>query len=505
MKRKIREIFALDRDAYRERMFLKGLMLVATAWFLGVFLWVSLQRMGFPFEIGVMESTAAETSARILEGNSIYTEISPEWVPTKYTPLYYYVCAVLMRIFSVSLPMLRIVSLVSTIGIGIVFYRFLRRTGVEDFFSLAAVGLFFAAYSVLGNYYDLAQTDTFAAFLALTAILFSARGQKMINIVLSAVFVILAVFSKQSYLIVWILLMAHWYYHNKKFLLYFVEVSGLLLIAGLFYLHVTSDGHFWLYTVVMPLKGDVLFMRLLTFWVLDVFWKFPFISLVSAASIFGLGRILLIGKVKESDSAMMVMVAGFVIVALMNRLQVGELETGLLPAALAIAGLTSWSLQHFHVNEYGLGWIPSIIVKSLVIFEFITLIYNPKPQMANLSDIDAGKRMIKTISEIPGDVLIPDHPFYGRMAGKETFFSASNLYQLMTFEEGKKGDYLPPVIKSSIEERRYDAIIIDEPIDSWLMIIAPYYRMSDRIFENPNALMTVAGERSRPQFIYLPQ
>ena len=504
MKNKLNNILALDRDVYRERMFLKGLMLVATAWFLGVFLWVTLQRIGYPFEIGVLESSAAETSARVLDGKPIYTDISPNWVPAKYTPLYYYVCAGMMRLFSVSLPMLRIVSLVSCIGIGIVLYKFIRRTGVEDFFALAASGLFFAAFNVMGGWYDLGQTDTFAVFLALTAIRLSAGKQKLSNIIFSAVFIILAVFTKQSYIVVWLLLILHLYYHDRKLLLYFLEVSGVCFLAGLAFLHITSDGHFWFYTIVMPLKGDLLFSRLFSFWLLDVFWNFPFAALVSATTVIGFIRILFSGKVKESDSAMMVMVAGFIIVALMNRLQVGALETGLIPAILALAGLTSWALQHFHSNEYGFGWAPSIIVKTMVILQFTVLLYDPRPQKINFADIEDGEKMLITISEIPGDVLIPNHPFYGRMAGKETFFSASNLFQIMTFEDGDLTEMLPDTLMSAIKNRDFDAVIIDEPIDAWLRTIAPYYMLTEEIFDKPNTLMTVEGVKSRPQFIYMP-
>jgi hypothetical protein len=47
----------LERDAYRERMLLKGFIFLFTAWYLGAFLWVAYQRGAYPYALGYLRLT----------------------------------------------------------------------------------------------------------------------------------------------------------------------------------------------------------------------------------------------------------------------------------------------------------------------------------------------------------------------------------------------------------------------------------------------------------------
>lgn len=495
----------LDRDAYRERMFLKGLILVFTGWFLGVFLWVALQRIGYPYELEANEGIVAEGAVRILEGKPIYAEPSLEWVPFLQTPLYYYLGAGMMHLFGASIPIMRVITLIASVAIGLIIYHFLRKTGVEDFFALAGFGLYFAAYSSVGTWYDLARADMLAILFALSAVYIASTGEGWIKACWCALFAVAAFFTRQGFIFIWILLLLHWYLRGKRSFASYGISSILLIGSGLLFLHIKSSGLSWGCIFLLPLQGDLNPTRLLTFWFVDLFWKFPFMSIPAAASLFGLGRLLFRKNVKHSDSAMGVMVVGFVGVSLISRLQSCEFENALVPAAIALAGLSAWALQHFHTHEYGLGWIPPIVVKSLILFQFIVFIYRPKPKIPSQADFAAGEHLIETISALPGEVFIPNHVFYGRMAGKKTFASSANLRQLTSSCDDFSLEFLPPDIQSAVSGRRFSAVIIDEPEDPWLNAVAPYYRSTEEIFEDWDVFMPKAGKKIRPRFIFQPQ
>ena len=494
----------LERDAYRERMFLKGVILVFTAWFLGTFLWVTLQRIGYPFELEAHEGISVEAALRLLKGFSLYTVPSIKWVPLQHTPLYYYIGAGLISIFGVSLTVLRVLTFCSALGIGFILYKFLRRTGVEDFFALAGLGLYFSAFAALNSSYDLARIDMTAIFFSLLAVYFGGSRLEPQAALLSAIFIALSIFTKQCYIIIWVLLGVHWYLQNRRLFWHYIIASLSVMALGFLYLHFQTGGTFWNWVFAEPWRGELRFSKIFTFWFTDLFGKFPLMTALAGVALFGLGRIYFRRQVKLSDSAMAVLVAGFILVSLLHRVMSYDLEHSLIPALLALAGLASWALQHFHVNEYSFGWLPAVAVKVLIIVQFGVLLYSPGPLIPGNADYEGGRNFIKRVSEIPGNVLIPNHPYYCRMAGKSSHFSALSLRELVP-ARAKFSQSLPTDIRQAISERDYSAVIIDQPLDVWVDIIAPYYFRSEEISGKVGVFMPRSGLQSRPQYIYLPQ
>src|SRR5262245_18345694 len=91
----------------------RALLAALAAWYVGVFLYVAVRRLGFPYEIEWMEGGIYEHVARVLEGKPLYVAPSLEFTPYIYTPLYYWVGAASVALFGPGLPALRAVSLLS--------------------------------------------------------------------------------------------------------------------------------------------------------------------------------------------------------------------------------------------------------------------------------------------------------------------------------------------------------------------------------------------------------
>jgi hypothetical protein len=170
-----------------------------------------------------------------------------------------------------------------------------------------------------------------------------------------------------------------------------------------------------------------------------------------------------------------------------------------------LTGLTAWVLQHFHLNEYGLGWLLPVIFKILVIMHFAFSLYNPFPRIPSSADLQAGKLLIKKISALPGEVFIPNHNFYARMAGKRTYVSYLNLEPFLYVKNESARSTLPLEIKESLAKCKFSAIILDEPWDFWKNVIEQHYQFSSRIFDDPEVFRFKAGRNSRPQFIFIPR
>ncbi|NQS97459.1 MAG: glycosyltransferase family 39 protein [candidate division Zixibacteria bacterium] len=495
----------LERDVYRERMFLKGLILLLTAWFLGTFFWVALQRIGYPYELASTEGGAMLVVERVIEGRSIYTEPSLEWLSPDVTPLYYYISAFFSYIFGESITILRLISLVCTVCTGLLFYRFLRNTGVEDSFAIAGFGLFFASYSVTGAWYDLAAPDSLAIFLAFAAIFIAGWGQGWFKAVLSGCLGILAFFTMQEFGFIWLLLLVFWWFTNRKSLKIFGLSSVVLLVAGLLALHLQSDGKSWFYIFIQPFNVEIKEVRFFTFWIQDLLLNFPLMAILSAAALYGLFRLLLKERRKVTDAAMGVLILGFIGVSLVNRLSAESFANCLIPAAIALAGLSAWTLQHFHTHDYNLGWFLPVLVKSMVVLQFIILLYKPQQYIPSEADSEAGNRLISRISSFDGEVLIPRHNYFARLANKKTYADWNNL----SIKKGNASDAelmnLPSGIMDAILDKSFTAIILDEPESNFKLIIDEYYIQAEIVFEDSMVFWSKAGIPTRPQFIYYPR
>lgn len=496
----------LERDAYRERMFLKGVILLLTAVALGSFLWAALSRMAYPYEIERGEGLVVESVFRILEGKNLYPPPSLDFIPVHDNPLFYYLSAGMMYLFGHSIAVVRMVSLISTIGISMLFYRFLRRTGVIDYFALGGMGIYLGAYAALGNWYDLAEPDSLALLFGIAALTFAVNNSKnWKHPFLSGLFAALAFFTDGVYIILFLLLIVHYAYLGKQAFRTFFFPAFILIAGGTAILLYFTEGWYWFYVVKYTMHGNVIPQRFLTFWTDDLFSKFPIFSILSWGGLYGLCRLIKNRRASQSDSGMAVMTGSFFTIALLNRVFDNCTSASLIPAAIVIAGLVAWSLQHFHRHEYGLGWLLPVTVKTMVIVQMLFFLYKPYIFIPASEDLKAGDEFINKLSSYPGDVYLPCHPYYCRLAGKISFFDFGAIKSLANFDDSGLVEALSDSLEILINDKWFSVIIIDEPVNSKPPGLPENYRLMETAFSGPTEFYPLTGTLTRPQFIYLPK
>ena len=496
----------LERDAFRERMFLKGVLLLLTAVALGSFLWVALSRMAYPYEIEWGEGYVIESVFRILEGKSLYPSPSLEFLPVKDNPLFYYISAGMMYVFGHSAAVIRIISLISTIGVSMLFYRFIRRTGVADYFALAGMGIYLAAYAALGNWYDLAEPDSLALLFAMAALTSAvAKSKKWKYPLMSGIFSALAFFTSGAYIVLFLLLSVHYAFIGKNPFRLFFASSLLLIAGGIAFLYSVTDGWYWTYVIDSLFHRNVILLRFVTFWSEDLFLKFPILSILSWGGLYGLFRLFKNRRSTQSDSGMAVLVCSFFTISLLNRLFENSGADALIPTVIVVAGLVAWSLQHFHIHEYGLGWLLPVTAKSLVIIQMLIFLYKPFMLIPTQNDRKAGDEFIARLSAYPGDVYLPRHPYYSRLAGKLSFFDYDHLRYVPRLEKSDIISALSDSLSILMNDRWFSVIIIDEPVKSKPPLLNENYKLVETVFTGPTEFFPMAGNLTRPQFIYLPK
>jgi hypothetical protein len=233
--------------------------------YLIIFLSISYIFLSYPYQIEYNEGFILHLVKSVNQGKPLYQDLSnyPS-LPGFYTPVYTYICAFITKLFGLSFIVGRTISLLSTIGTGIIIYLILIRTTSKKITIISSI-LFFAAPDIIfvGNIY---RVDTLGLFFSFLGIYLVCRNEHTRFVLISIPFFLISVYTKQSFIAA--PLAAFGYLLIKKdkkiavqFLLLF-GVSGLVLLG---FANLITDGQFIIHTVLHPTTAIYDFKMLLYF------------------------------------------------------------------------------------------------------------------------------------------------------------------------------------------------------------------------------------------------
>jgi len=128
---------------------------------------IFISHLSFPFPLEWAEEGVLHHCIQIMQGNQIYAEPSAAFVAFPYTPLYYYLGALLMKLLGEGFLALRIISMLSFLGSLVLVYRIISNETRNRLAPWIGCGLFAASFGVVGNWYDVGRVDSLAIFLIL--------------------------------------------------------------------------------------------------------------------------------------------------------------------------------------------------------------------------------------------------------------------------------------------------------------------------------------------------
>ncbi len=234
-------------DATGSPRFLTLLLTVASVWYIAFFLVVALLRANFPMQLEWIEGGVLDAVARAVAHQPIYVAPTHLFVPYLYTPLYYYVGALVCRIAGVGFTPLRLLSTACTAGCCALLFAQTRGLTASRRAGLIAAGCFAGLYAAAGGCYDLARVDMLFLLLALAAIYAVWRRQP----VLAGMLFACAYQSKQGAAIIAICVLAGTWRRTRQC------ITGMLAFlipagASTLWLNHTSGGWYSFYTQWLP-------------------------------------------------------------------------------------------------------------------------------------------------------------------------------------------------------------------------------------------------------------
>ncbi len=478
------------------------LALLAAVWFVFCFLWVSFSRIGYPYDLEWMEGGMVTHSLRLLRGRSLFGPPSVEFIPYIYQPFYSVVVALIGHWVGLSIPLARGVSVVSTwVVAGLLFRTVQRETGSVRA-AVAGVGLLFALYSVTGYWYDLARVDTLFMALVFGALYVGKyHAGRWQSVLLVVVLMVAAYFTKQTALLfvplAFPLLASHKRSHGLAFLLGTVLIVTVLTLV----IDQATDGWYTYYVRDVVASEPVNWAR-----IQGGFWSkaagdVPFLlaGLVLMAVWDLSGR-----SVREVAGACwyLATAAGLVSGVLSYSWQ-GGFDNNFLPfylfGIIPASGALAWAW-----NRGGARW--SFVASWALLAQFFMLAYNPVAQVPTDEEVADGERLISLLAGSAGPVLIPEHPWYAVLAGKEPSYHSMALEDLRHKQKGM----WPEDLRERLREGYYDLVVISwdpkrRSLGNYPPELRRYYERDQVLRFKGRAMGSYVGTWARPSLVYRPR
>jgi 4-amino-4-deoxy-L-arabinose transferase-like glycosyltransferase len=487
---------------------LPALALALAGGYLLMFVVVALARLTYPFELEWIEGVVLEHVHRVLAGQPIYVAPSLDFVPLNYTPLYYYVSAAFAAVLGPGFLPLRLVSLLSSLGLLALIAWLVRcETGRWPAGVLAA-GIFAATYRRGGAWLDIARADSLYLLLLLAGACALRWDPRRVRGALAAAGLwTLAFLAKQSApvvlapLVIWTLVRSP----RRGVVLAVALAAG----CGLSFAALDAAHHGWFRYYVLDVAG-----RHAIDWTLAL--SFPLRYLPPVLIALAVGAAAALGRgarvERETREFYACLFAGLIASAWHLTLYRGGYDNVLLPAylAAALAGGLGWGWiaagpprgAGTSRAPAGPSWRPAATLALVV--QFALLVWDPLAQIPTLADRTEGQHLVETLGNLPGRLFIPSHDYLARRAGRPP---TANLMPLMDVVKGGNGPVergLWQALRDSLHARAWGAVVLDSK--DWLLeeVQTAGYQVIARPFNRPDVFWPRTGMRSRPEWVLVP-
>jgi hypothetical protein len=466
--------------------------------YVAMFLFTSLSRVTYPYELEWLEGSMVDHVGWILDGHPLYAQPCTAFTSSLYTPLYFYLGAAICKIVGLGFTPLRVISLLSVIGCMVVMYAMVRRESGERLGGILAAGLFAASFAACGGFFDIVRVDSFFLLLLIITAYLVRFATTRPALLLAAFLGTLAYLTKQSALLplggitVWAA------FQGRTRLCNFVIPLIVLAVASFLWLDYLFDGWMRFYSVTIPTGHPIRPEFLLSFWT-DEMARYMAVALVLTLLWIGLS----FRSDKWTSIFWLLFVGGALVAACLGRAKAGGYinNFALASFALSMSGLiAAFKLRDLLQNRLQ-SWLPQAALIFLLLIQFSILWYDPSAFIPTAKDRAAGDQFVASLRIAHGRVLIPWHGYYARMAGKPPH--AHRLATTDVCMSDQNYDYLLGVqMQQAVLRQDYDLIAYDYRASG---DIVRRYQLGPTPFDNDSSFYPVVGGKLRPTYWYYPQ
>ena len=397
------------------------------------FLFVALSRVTYPFALEWLEAGTYTHVVRVLEGKPLYAAPSYEFIAMIYTPLYFYVAALLAWLTQNVMLSMRWVSIASSLVAFVMLYGVCRARRLPRFLSLLAVGFVAASYKATGFWFDIGRVDmSFLALLLLALLLVVIRPRhEVLAGIAAGIALALAFAAKQQaavaypFLLFSLLVERHW-----KKALAFGSSSAMLLVLFVWAFNATTQGWFQFYVFTVPGSAPTSAVWFLDIWqilLLPAFW--PLVALTA----FGVVAALVSSRRRQNVPRLISLTLVVLPLLIMSYLSLAKqwgYVNGFLPAAFGLALAGSEAVFYAMDTELKPLWVKAGVLSAtlaLVWLQFGVSRYNPRDQIPSSANVAAGYQVLEKIKHAPTPIFAPTAAYLLDKIGQPMHFQESAL------------------------------------------------------------------------------
>jgi 4-amino-4-deoxy-L-arabinose transferase-like glycosyltransferase len=486
---------------------LKYILLAIASAYTACFLLLGFLRIRYPFELEWMEGGSVVQIARILSGGRLYVTPQADFVPYIYPPLYFYLSALVAKLTGIGFAPIRIVSLASSIGSIALIHLFVKTETKDRFAGWIAACLFAATYHISGAWMDIARVDPLLVFLLVLSFYVLRFGKGLPSRIVSGAIFTLAFLTKQTAILMVLPTILLVLVIDRRRSASFAVSAIVFSCAAYLALDRLHGGFYSYYTTYLPrqqaaISEYVIPKYIVSFWTID--FALPLAIAIGLSILY-----FYIQNVRGRREAFLFYICfaiGMIGGAWVARIHRGSYLNVLIPAYAVSAILFGLGLHEARelVRRSVLRPYPfaGAFLSILCIIQFAALAYNPLDQIPSMADRRAGEKLIERISRIEGDVLIPFHPWYAAMAGKQGCAQHMAIRDVMRAEDSPERRALIRDYEQKLRERRYAAIVLDNDELDFMEDVRRYYTGPDSIAPGGDDFFPVTGVQLRPAWIW---
>jgi hypothetical protein len=517
--------------------------IVLALWVFVVLARVFLLRLRYPLDLEWMEGGTLTHALRLARGQPLYAQPSVDFVSFLYTPLYPAVLCVLSKVFGLSYMLGRAVSILAFSGASLLLVAAVRGVAQqfdsEELPALAtAAGLLGAAalclaFPFCGAFYDLVRCDSLWLLLVSAGLYSCCPGRSTSRIVLGALLLVLAFFTKQTAAPFMVAAAAAVALTSgiKRGLVFAAVAFGTTTTAILVGQYLT-DGWLWIYIYRLHQSHQTSFAKIWPETPLILFdYGFVLLIPIAACLLFVAFRRRLSRRLFYWAS----MAATGLATAAASSATQGAYDNAYIPAvyfgallsaacvvelpALA-AGLrasadgTVWSMA-----GHGRPWLGSLRVYGLLGLGVLSAHaairwLDPSPHVPSPQDHAAARRLLAYLTEQGPEILVPCHPFYSVLAGGGGHLHVMGLNDVyswprtITSDPGRDAaikDRFRESVMSSFASRRWRMVIQDDCFTPRLFGLNRYYRLAEDLARSGKAPRSLTGYPCAPRYVWVPR
>jgi 4-amino-4-deoxy-L-arabinose transferase-like glycosyltransferase len=469
-----------------------------------IYIWLAYFRLRYPFELEWIEGGMVDQVQRLVNGQSIYVAPSIIFVPFIYPPLYFYLSAAASTLLGGGLFPLRLVSFAASLVSFTAIFLIVRDETKNWWAALLATCLFAATFRVTGAWLDIARVDSL--FLALwLLLLYFIRGRKsFFYSLLTGVLAAMAFLTKQTALLACLPIIAYLFWRNWKYALSFLAVATLTIgITTLFMDQKTAGWYTYYVFRLISQQTEWLPLKFMSFWKDDLLVHLPIAILITG--------FFLAGKPKR-DRPLLIqwlsILAGALAGTFITRVKIGGYDNVLLPAYAVISILFGLGLGELFKITNQLSEAYKVRADGFIhvacLIQLVILFYNPYAQIPTKADLNEGYKLVQFLSNVDGEVFLPDHGYLPTLAGKRTYAHRSAMWDVLRGNIQTTGKVLlTQDLNAAIRRQSFDMIILDIDWNYCCTEIGQYYTRVEGVFQDTNTFYPVTGEKRRPTYVYI--